>query len=120
MSLYLAKQKKQCIIPFQFSATAVNPFLTLGIRYSNEKMREIIATTIMVHEHPFNIVEDEVWMWDFQFANPEFCKVCRKTARSDCIKIYEAEKKVLKTLLTSLSKISLTTDMWRSTHQVAE
>ncbi|CAH9115165.1 unnamed protein product [Cuscuta epithymum] len=92
-SLNLAKQKMQCIIPFQPSATTINPFQTPGVRYSNEKMREIIVTAIMIHEYPFSIVEDEVWMWDFQYANPEFCKVCRKTARSDCIKIYEAERK---------------------------
>ena len=94
--------------------------MTPGVRYSNEKMREIIATAIMVHEYPFSIVEDQVWMWSFQYANPEFSKVSRKTARSDCIKIYEVEKKNLKALLKGVSKISLTTDMWKSSHQVTE
>ncbi|WOK98155.1 zinc finger BED domain-containing protein RICESLEEPER 2-like [Canna indica] len=83
-------------------------------------MRQIIATAIMVHEHPFNIVEGEVWMWGFQYANSEFQKISRKTARSDCLAIYEAEKKQLKVLLQSVSKISLTIDMWKSSHQVAE
>ena len=83
-------------------------------------MREIIATAIMVHEHPFSIVEDEVWMWGFQYANSEFHKFSRKTARSDCLAIYEAEKKQLKALLQKESKISLTTDMWKSSHQVTE
>jgi len=27
-----------------------NPFMILGVRYYNEKMRGIIATAIMVHE----------------------------------------------------------------------
>ncbi|XP_057746811.1 zinc finger BED domain-containing protein RICESLEEPER 2-like [Arachis stenosperma] len=73
--------------------------LFTSARYSQEKMRQIIATAIMVHEHPFSIVEDEVWMWGFQYANSEFHKISRKTARSDCLAIYEAEKKQLKALL---------------------
>ncbi|XP_027343148.1 zinc finger BED domain-containing protein RICESLEEPER 2-like [Abrus precatorius] len=97
--LHIASQKKQPTIPFQPSNLGVNPFVTPDVRYSNEKMREIIATTIMVHEYPFNIVEDEVWIWGFQYANPEFSKVSCKIARSDCIKIYEAKKKNLKLLL---------------------
>ena len=42
-----------------------------GVRYSNERMREIIATAIMVHEYPFSVVEDSIWMWAFQYANPD-------------------------------------------------
>ncbi|XP_028778035.1 zinc finger BED domain-containing protein RICESLEEPER 2-like [Neltuma alba] len=118
--LHTSSQQKQPTIPFQPSNQSVNPFIAPGARYSNEKMREIMATAIMVHEHPFNIVEDEVWMWGFQYANSEFQKISRKTARSDCLAIYEAEKKQLKALLQGVSKISLTTDMWKSAHQVAE
>ncbi|KAF1877017.1 hypothetical protein Lal_00033570 [Lupinus albus] len=58
-------------------------------QYSNEKMREALATAIMMHELPFNIVDAQ-------------------------------EKKCLKALLRSVGKISLTTDMWRSNHQVVE
>ncbi|WOL20035.1 zinc finger BED domain-containing protein RICESLEEPER 2-like [Canna indica] len=104
----------------QTPTLSINPFVTPCARYSNEKMRQIIATAIMVHEHPFNIVEDGVWMWGFQYANSKFQKISRKTARSDCLAIYEVEKKQLKVLLQSASKISLTTDMWKSSHQVAE
>ena len=94
--------------------------MTPGVRYSNEKMREIIAKATMVHEYPFSIIEDEVWMCGFQYVNFEFSKVSRKTARSDCIKIYEAEKKNLKALLKGVSKISLSIDMWKSCQQVTE
>ncbi|KAG5022179.1 hypothetical protein JHK85_018521 [Glycine max] len=71
----------------------------LGIRYSNERMREIIVIAVMVHELPFNIVKDEVWMWAFQYANSKFQKISRKTLRNDCLALYEVEKKQLKTLL---------------------
>ncbi|XP_058776722.1 zinc finger BED domain-containing protein RICESLEEPER 2-like [Vicia villosa] len=112
-------EKKQPVIPFKPSNSA-NPFMSSGVRYSNEKMREVIATAIMIHEYPFSIVEDDVWMWAFQYANSDFHKVTRKTIRSDCLALYEREKKILKNFLESVSKISLTTDMWKSTHQVAE
>ena len=83
-------------------------------------MREIIAIVVMVHELSFSIVEDEVWMWALQYANSEFQKISRKIVRSDCLTLYEAEKKQLKTLLKIVSNISLTTDMWKSSHQVVE
>ncbi|XP_010917997.1 zinc finger BED domain-containing protein RICESLEEPER 2-like [Elaeis guineensis] len=118
--LHMAWQKKQTTIPFHPSNSGINPFVTPGAKYSNEKMREIIASAIMVHKHPFSIVEDEIWMWGFQYANPEFQKISRKIARADCLTIYEVEKKKLKALLKSMNKISITTDMWKSSHQVAE
>jgi hypothetical protein len=114
-----ATEKRQAAIPFK-RVSSGNPFLTSGVGYSNERMREIIATAVMVHEYPINVVEDDVWMWAFEFANPEFRKVTHKTTRSDCLKLFENEKKILKKQLESVSKISLTTDMWKSSHQVVE
>ncbi|XP_061353222.1 zinc finger BED domain-containing protein DAYSLEEPER-like [Gastrolobium bilobum] len=111
---------KQSTLAFQLTNSSLNPFLTPGGKYSNEKMREIIATAIMVHEYPFSIVDDTIWMWGFKFANNEFDKVSRQTTKNDCMKMYEVEKKILKALLISVNRISLTTDMWRSSHQVAE
>ena len=74
----------------------------------------------MVHEYHFSIVKDEVWMWCFQYVNAKFSKVSRKTIRNDCLAIYEAKKKNMKALLKSVSKISLTIDMWKLSHQVTE
>ena len=89
--LHMAKEKNQSVIPFK-SFNPSNPFLIPGDKYSNERMREIIATTVMVNEYPFSIVENEVWMWAFQYENLDFQKVSRKTVRSDCLAIYNAEK----------------------------
>ncbi|KAL5176979.1 Zinc finger BED domain-containing protein RICESLEEPER 2 [Glycine soja] len=83
-------------------------FGTDGTGYSNGKMRKIIATAIMVHEYPFSVVEDSIWMWAFQYANPSFHKVTHKTARNDCLALFEM-KKTLKKLLES-----------KSSHQVVE
>jgi hypothetical protein len=82
----LSAEKKQSTIPFK-PPNPSNPFLNPKIRYTNEKMREVIATAVMVHEQPFSIVEDEVWMWAFQYANSDFQKFSRKTVRTDCLAI---------------------------------
>ncbi|XP_073224924.1 zinc finger BED domain-containing protein RICESLEEPER 2-like [Cicer arietinum] len=74
----------------------------------------------MVPKYPFSVVEDDIWMWGFQYANPDFHKVTHKTARNDCLAIFDMEKKILKKFLESVSKISLTIDMWKSSHQVVE
>jgi hypothetical protein len=117
--LHAGTEKRQTIIPFQPS-TGVNPFIVPGAKYCNDKMREIMATAMMVHENPFNAAEHQIWVWAFEYANSEFRKISHKTARNDCVALYEKEKKILKKQLESVSKISLTTDMWRSSHQVVE
>ncbi|XP_019416393.1 PREDICTED: zinc finger BED domain-containing protein RICESLEEPER 2-like [Lupinus angustifolius] len=98
--MQLATQKKQPVIPFRPNST--NSFMTPGAKYSNEKMREALATAIMMHELPFNMVDAQGMMWAFQYGIPEFQKMSRKTIRNDCIAIYEAEKKCLKALLRSV------------------
>lgn len=51
-------------------------------------------------------------------CNPEYKPYSRITAQDDCMKEYEKEKKKLKSLLKNVSKISLTTDMWKSCQQI--
>ena len=68
--LHTATQKKANCHPIPSNHS--NPFLIPGARYSNEKMREIIVIVIMVHEEPFSIVEDEVWMWAPHMLNQNF------------------------------------------------
>lgn len=55
-------EKSHPIISFQPSILD-NSFITPGARYSNENMREIIASAIMVHEYPFSVFYDDIWMW---------------------------------------------------------
>jgi hypothetical protein len=117
--LHARIEKRQTIILFQPS-TGVNPFIVPGAKYCIEKMREIMATAMMVHENPFNVAEHQIWVWAFEYANSDFRKVSHKTARNDCVALYEKEKKILKKQLESMSKIRLTTDMRRSSHQVVE
>ncbi|CAH9090212.1 unnamed protein product [Cuscuta europaea] len=50
-------------------------------------------------------------------ANPFYQRISRVSLRNDCIKIYEYEKKKVKSMLSNVSKISLTTDLWKSKNQ---
>nr|GEX45927.1 hypothetical protein [Tanacetum cinerariifolium] len=60
--------------------------------------------------------EDEMFIYMMKTANPLFERI-RPTAKAGCFKVYEHEKKKLKTLTNALSNVSLTTDCWRSLHQ---
>ncbi|KAL4562647.1 hypothetical protein LXL04_026675 [Taraxacum kok-saghyz] len=89
-------------------------------KYDNNKMREAIANWVMGTEQPFSVVDDDLYLHMMKTATPFFEKVCRNTIKGDCFTIYEHEKKKLKALLKTVSKISLTTDCWKSTHQKIE
>ena len=51
---------------------------------------------------------------------PEWKKISCVTIKKDCVQVYEIEKKKLKLLLKNVNKISVTTDMWKSTNQKIE
>ncbi|KAG5066450.1 hypothetical protein GYH30_009960 [Glycine max] len=91
--LHVAKEKNQFVIPFK-PYNPSNPFLIPGVKYSNERMREIIATNVIVHEYLFGIVEAEVWMWALQYGNPDFQK---------CLKTWEIEEKVFSVSVANAS-----------------
>ncbi|KAK9669809.1 hypothetical protein RND81_13G155700 [Saponaria officinalis] len=83
-------------------------------------MREGIAHWILMHEHPFTIIEEEGFNLMLRRGIPQYKSVSRHTIRSDCFKVYESEKKELKMLLKGVEKISLTTDLWKSKPQKIE
>ncbi|KAG6471665.1 hypothetical protein ZIOFF_069111 [Zingiber officinale] len=85
-----------------------------------EQMREAAAHWIMVHEHPFTILDEEGFNLMMRRGMPEWQKISRTRCRADCMKIYEIEKKRLKKSLECVDKISLTTDCWKSKTQKIE
>ncbi|WOL01356.1 Zinc finger, BED-type [Canna indica] len=89
-------------------------------RFDMNKMREGIAHWILMHEHPFSTVEEEGFNMMQKRGMIEWEKVSRTTIKKDCVQVYEAEKKKLKGQLKDVNKISLTTDLWRSTNQKIE
>ncbi|XP_031247976.1 zinc finger BED domain-containing protein RICESLEEPER 2-like [Pistacia vera] len=55
-----------------------------------------------------------------KYGIPGWTSVSRHTCKKDCMKVYESEKAKLKTLLKTVTKISLTTDLWNSGNQKME
>ncbi|RZC16582.1 hypothetical protein D0Y65_009742 [Glycine soja] len=108
--LHVAKEKNQFVIPFK-PYNPSNPFLIPGVKYSNERMREIIATNVIVHEYLFGIVEAEVWMWALQYGNPDFQKALFVEATLinvadaifKCLKTWEIEEKVFSVSVANAS-----------------
>ena len=84
------------------------------------KMRESMAHWILMHEHPFTVVEEEGFNMMQKRGMLEWEKISRNTIKKDCVQVYEAEKKKLKDSLKNVTKISVTTDMWKSTNQKIE
>ena len=72
---------------------------------------------IMVHELPFSFVEYEVFNLLMKTATPHYQSASRATIRKDCFAAYEVEKKKVSTLLKSTNKVSVITDIWKSTNQ---
>nr|GMC92163.1 zinc finger BED domain-containing protein RICESLEEPER 2-like [Ipomoea batatas] len=82
-------------------------------RVDMEVVRESIANWIMMHEHLFTLVEEAGFNVLMKRIMPEWKRISRSTIKSDCLKVYEIEKKKLKNNLESVSKVSLTTDCWK-------
>ncbi|KAL9661135.1 hypothetical protein QQ045_025956 [Rhodiola kirilowii] len=87
-------------------------------KYDNARIREIMSHMIMVHDLPFAFAEYEVFNVLMKEASPEFRKVSRNTLKADCITSYENEKKRLVRLLSSVKKVSITTDIWKSAQKI--
>ncbi|KAK4382173.1 hypothetical protein Sango_2898000 [Sesamum angolense] len=106
-----------------FVSTSVDPTacpsLYIGT-FDTEKMKESVAHWIMMHEHPFSIVEEDGFNLMQRRGMPEWRGMTRNTAKTYCINVYESEKKKLKSLLKNVNKISLTTDCWKSKNQKIE
>ncbi|KAI0504152.1 hypothetical protein KFK09_015100 [Dendrobium nobile] len=83
-------------------------------KYDHARMRELISHMIMVHELPFNFVEYDMFNIVMKAASPHYEKISRTTLRGDCVSSYEIGKKRLRNLLDSVSRVSITTDLWKS------
>ncbi|KAK1354828.1 hypothetical protein POM88_002934 [Heracleum sosnowskyi] len=83
-------------------------------KYDHSRQREAVAHWILMHEKPFYVVEETGYSFMMKVNLPQFEKITRFQARTDCISVYEIEKKKLKEQLKRVNKISLTTDIWKS------
>lgn len=117
----LRKAEQQTMIKFQPVGEC---FTTVQASHSGkfhmEGMREAAAHWILMHEHPFIILEEEGFNLMMKRGWPEWQKISRVTAKKDCFQVYEIEKKKLKNLLKNVDKVSLTTNMLKSKNQKIE
>ncbi|KAE8666029.1 hypothetical protein F3Y22_tig00112518pilonHSYRG00012 [Hibiscus syriacus] len=114
---YIFKGTRQSFLPPQ----APRSDSTSGIqtwRYDQAKIKEVISHMIMPHEFPFAFIEYELFTLLMKTASPHYVIISRATAKVDCWTSYEVEKKRLNELLTTVDKISITTDMWKSSQTI--
>ncbi|KAJ6804146.1 putative zinc finger BED domain-containing protein RICESLEEPER 2-like [Iris pallida] len=91
----------------------------LGIfKFLKQSVRENMAKMIIVHEYPFRMVEHEFFVLFCRMLNAQFEKISRAIIRNECIKLHAYEKNKFKIMLTSVEKISLTSDLWTSNQTI--
>ncbi|KAI3927198.1 hypothetical protein MKW92_013536 [Papaver armeniacum] len=89
-----------------------------NFKFIPEVTRDLIARMIILHELPFYMVEYVLFGMVLSSLQPNFKLVKRTTAKTDCMKVYNYEKKLLyETFSKVQSRISLTTDMWTCNSQ---
>ncbi|XP_031287209.1 zinc finger BED domain-containing protein DAYSLEEPER-like [Pistacia vera] len=89
-------------------------------KFDMARMRERAAQWVMMHDHPFTIVEEEGFNLMQKTRMPEWEKIMRITNKKDCVSVFEIEKKKLMNVLKNVNKISLMIDLWKSSNQNIE
>lgn len=112
----VAKMKAQANLNFgpAMAGDTGLPLIATPREYDQDETRRIIAKMIIVHEYPFRMVEHTWFNVLMRYLNSSYQPIGRKTIRSECIKIYDSEREVLRKSLRSVSHISLTCDLWTS------
>ncbi|XP_027178012.1 zinc finger BED domain-containing protein RICESLEEPER 2-like [Coffea eugenioides] len=80
------------------------PALHTG-KFDMEAMREAAAHWVLMHEHPFTVLEEEGFNIMMRRGMPEWQKISRGIAKNDCVTVYEVEKKKLKNKLKHVQKL---------------
>lgn len=82
-------------------------------KYDHANVREAASHMILYHEYSFIKMEHVLFNEFMKTATPHWQKISHTTAKNNCVSTYEIEKKKLKTLLKSVNRISITTDLWK-------
>ncbi|XP_031267560.1 zinc finger BED domain-containing protein RICESLEEPER 2-like [Pistacia vera] len=65
-------------------------------KFDMNKMRELAANWVLMHEHPFKVVENEGFNMMQRCGMPLWEKITRTALKQDCVIVYEIQKKKLK------------------------
>ncbi|KAI3850257.1 hypothetical protein MKX03_021172 [Papaver bracteatum] len=115
---YQRTQKKVDQMFLKASELEDGDVAAFNFKFIPEVTRDLIARIIILHEFPFSMVEYVLFRMVLSSLQPNFKLVKRTTAYSDCLKVYNYEKKLLyETFSKVQSLISLTTDMWTCNSQ---
>ncbi|KAJ9542242.1 hypothetical protein OSB04_028748 [Centaurea solstitialis] len=87
--------------------------------FNGELSRDDLAKMIVVHDYPLSMVEHYYFRKYSEGLQPFFKVPCRKTTKSDIMKIYEKQRGyTLHGLEENESRIALTSDMWTASNQM--
>ncbi|XP_071916092.1 zinc finger BED domain-containing protein RICESLEEPER 4-like [Coffea arabica] len=104
--VHLRMVAQQTKLNFQPADEIFSTLLALHTgKFDMEAMREATAHWVLMHEHPFTILEEESFNIMMRRGMPEWQKISRGTAKNDCVTVYEVEKKKLKNKLKHVQKI---------------
>ncbi|XP_039169031.1 uncharacterized protein LOC104444289 [Eucalyptus grandis] len=85
------------------------------VQFDQGVFRDMLARAIIKHNYTYSFVDHEATRELFSYLNPNVKHISRNTAKSDVVKVYEKEKRILKSKLLSLSsRICLTSNVWTS------
>ncbi|XP_031266691.1 zinc finger BED domain-containing protein RICESLEEPER 2-like [Pistacia vera] len=104
----------------QFARHLKSCLKQIDAKFDMNKMRELAANWVLMHEHPFTVVGEEGFNMMQKCGMPLWEKITRTALKQHCVTVYEIQKKKLVNLLKSINKISLTTDIWNSSNQKLE
>jgi hypothetical protein len=79
--------------------------------FDETKVRELMSHAILYHEYPFMMMEHVLFNKVMKDCTPHWRKISRNTAKALCFTTYEKEKKKIKSLLSKVNKVNITTDM---------
>lgn len=88
-----------------------------GHTFNYNECREALAEMVILDEYPFRMVEGQGFIKYSKCLEPGFSLPSRWTVAKDCIKVYNQEKKKLKSQLSG-RRISMTTDCWTSNQKI--
>jgi hypothetical protein len=115
----LNNHKKQKTLCFEPSDDHEGFGTVSSFVYNEKRVRELAAHMVLLHEYPFNMMEHELFNKFMRACTPHWKKISRATVKSDCIATYNIEKIKLKTLLSGVDRVNITTDMWTSSQRVS-
>ncbi|KAH7841364.1 hypothetical protein Vadar_028912 [Vaccinium darrowii] len=108
-------EKKQKTLSFETTGSDSCNLTTFT--YDHAKVREAASHMILYHEYAFMHMEHALFNRFMKTATPHWQKISRTIAKNDCVSTYNVQKKKLKTMLKTVNRISITTDMWKSPGQ---